>query len=88
MKCIRCSEEWPLEKVAFSSVCENCGCWLHSCVQCALWDSRASMCRSMTTEPVPDREGKNFCEEWQPHREEGGSGEKSDADRFNRLFGG
>jgi hypothetical protein len=42
----------------------------------------------MTTEPVPDREGKNFCEEWQPHREEGGSGEKSDADRFNRLFGG
>jgi hypothetical protein len=88
MKCILCSTEWPLEKVAFSSVCEKCGCWLHSCVQCRLWDGRASMCRSMTTEPVPDREGKNFCEEWQPHEEGSGKKGNSGADGFNRLFGG
>lgn len=88
MRCIRCGEEWPLQKVAFSSVCEGCGCWLHSCVQCRLWDERARMCRSMTTEPVPDREGKNFCEEWQPSEKGGNSGTgPSGADRFDSLFG-
>lgn len=87
MKCLLCSTEWPLEKVAFSSVCEHCHCWLHSCIQCSLWDTGAGMCRSMTTDPVPDREGKNFCEEWQPRRECSDTNEKPGADRFNKLFG-
>lgn len=88
MKCIHCSEEWPLAKIAFSSVCEKCGNWMHSCVQCALWDRGSERCRSMTTEPVADRSGKNFCEEWQPHRGNGGERENPGADEFNRLFGG
>jgi hypothetical protein len=42
----------------------------------------------MTTEPVPDREGKNFCEEWQPSEKGGKSGTgPSGADRFDSLFG-
>jgi len=43
----------------------------------------------MTTEPVPDREGKNFCEEWVPHSEgKTQSPGKSGADKFDSLFGG
>jgi len=87
VKCVFCGDEWPLEKVAFSSVCEGCGRWLHSCIQCAIWDDRARMCRSMTTESVPDREGKNFCEEWQPG--EIGTGKKpedSSRKKFDSLF--
>lgn len=88
MKCVSCSAEWPLPKVHFSSVCEGCGCWLHSCVQCGLWDASSETCRSTTTDPVADREGKNFCEEWQPHgRKTGTRKPSSGAERFNKLFG-
>ena len=88
MRCAKCSEEWPLKRVFFSSVCENCGCWLHSCVQCSLWEPGSETCRSFTTDTVPDREGKNFCEEWQPHTGKGGNRAKPGADKFNKLFGG
>lgn len=88
MKCIVCSTEWPLERVSFGSVCEGCGCWLHSCVQCALWNASAQSCRSSTTDPVADREGKNFCEEWIPHEGEGGKAKRTGPSDFNKLFGG
>jgi len=89
MKCTLCGDEWHGEKIPFSAVCGKCGCWMHSCVQCALWDYQAGMCRSMTTDSVADREGKNFCEEWKhcPEKEKTGSQDLA-GKKFSSLFGG
>lgn len=88
MKCILCGESWLEQTVPFSAVCENCHCWLHSCVQCALWEPRSRMCNSMTTDSVADRQGKNYCEEWKPgdskEPEETG---KDTGNKFASLFG-
>lgn len=46
------------------------------------------MCRSMTTDAVADRQGKNFCEEWKPATtgaKDGNPGEYRD--KFDSLFG-
>jgi hypothetical protein len=41
----------------------------------------------MTTDPVPDREGKNFCEEWQPGNNDNRKS-RTDAhkNKFDALF--
>jgi len=46
------------------------------------------MCRSMTTDAVADRQGKNFCEEWKPATSaaETGNAERH-RDKFDSLFG-
>ena len=88
MNCILCGEHWPQKNVPFSAVCEKCHCWLHSCIQCGLWDAEAQMCRSMTTDAVADRQGKNFCEEWKPATtgaKDSNPGEYRD--KFDSLFG-
>lgn len=47
------------------------------------------MCRSMTTDSISDRQGKNFCEEWiakknkKPHSD----ADKNKEDKFASLFG-
>jgi len=83
-----CGEHWPQKKVSFSAVCEKCHCWLHSCVQCCLWDAEARMCRSMTTDAVVHRQGKNFCEEWKPATAEVKKDTpKKHRDKFDALFG-
>jgi hypothetical protein len=62
---------------------------MHSCVQCSLWDSSARMCRSMTTDPVADREGKNFCEEWKiPLEKKTTASLENAGKKFASLFGG
>ncbi len=40
----------------------------------------------MTTEPVHDREGKNFCEEWKPHEVKPLT-TSTGPEKFNALFG-
>ncbi len=88
MNCILCGAEWTGRTVPFSAVCEKCDCWLHSCIQCALWNSQAQMCRSMTTDIVADRQGKNFCEEWKPGKQEAVTRAKKDPKgKFSSLFG-
>ncbi|MCD4708680.1 MAG: hypothetical protein K8S62_13180 [Candidatus Sabulitectum sp.] len=88
MLCILCGEPWQQKAMPFSAVCEKCHCWLHSCIQCALWDSRSRMCKSMTTDSVADRQGKNFCEEWKPHDTEATTDMiKNPVGKFASLFG-
>ena len=88
MNCILCGAEWPGKSLSFSAVCEKCDCWLHSCIQCALWDSQARMCKSMTTDTIADRQGKNFCEEWKPGSHEKETDARNDSkETFTSLFG-
>gem|GEM_PF-2835677 len=46
------------------------------------------MCRSMTTDTIADRQGKNFCEEWKPATPvvKADNAEKH-RDKFDSLFG-
>ncbi len=90
MKCIFCGENSEVLRVDFKACCSACGHYLHSCVQCGLFERSSGRCRSLTTESVRDLEGMNYCEEYQIRKnskEESSPEESSDAaDRFNSLF--
>jgi hypothetical protein len=78
--------------VGFKASCEKCGVYLHSCIQCALWDRSSGHCRSLTTEQSGNREDLNFCEEYVPntvqHGASGRSGSSGQArEKFLDLFG-
>jgi hypothetical protein len=90
MKCVMCRQDNTLLTVGFKATCRGCGRYLHSCVQCALWDRAAERCRSLTTEPVRDRESCNFCEEYRPGKDDGhdSGGSPRVSSDFEALFGG
>ncbi len=88
MICKHCGTKVSVEKVHFSTECEKCNCWLHSCLQCNLWNADSETCKSMTTDSIRDREGKNFCDEWQPSEQPQTKQTSSNAqDKFDSLFG-
>ena len=90
MNCVFCGENVDVVSVGFKACCSACGHYLHSCVQCGLFDRSSGRCRSLTTESVRDLEGMNYCEEYQLRRSNGTDQpqeETSDAaDRFMNLF--
>ncbi|MCD4847899.1 MAG: hypothetical protein K8R76_06895 [Candidatus Aegiribacteria sp.] len=90
MICQKCGTEHHSETIGFKAYCESCGSYLHTCIQCSIYDHKAEKCRSLTTEAVRDRGGINFCEEYMPEYRSPSSlsNDTSDAkDSFNKLFG-
>lgn len=87
MKCVHCGHENELVTVGFRSMCGGCGEYLHSCIQCRLFNRTSERCTSMTTEPVRDRKGHNYCEEFQPGGGGDGDSEKYGGGDFEALFG-
>lgn len=67
MICRNCGYGYDERTVGFGAVCESCGEYLHSCFNCAIYDSDAERCRSFTTDAVGDRKSRNYCEEFIPH---------------------
>ncbi|OPL19722.1 MAG: hypothetical protein AVO35_01745 [Candidatus Aegiribacteria sp. MLS_C] len=88
MKCVHCGVVTDMVTIGFKAVCPGCGMYLHACVQCRLYDGLAGRCRSLTTEPVADREGCNFCEEFSPGGAGGDEGAGKSGSDFEALFGG
>jgi hypothetical protein len=90
VNCLFCGENMDALRVDFKACCSACGHYLHSCVQCGLFERSSGRCRSLTTDSVRDLEGMNYCEEYQfrkNSREEPPTRESSDAaNRFNSLF--
>ena len=92
MNCVFCGETMDTMKVGFKACCSSCGHYLHSCVQCNLFERSSGRCRSHTTESVRDLEGLNYCEEYVPRSEDrsgnssSGSSTSDAAERFNSLF--
>jgi len=90
VNCVFCGENADVVTVGFSACCSTCGHYLHSCVQCGLFDRSSGRCTSLTTDSVRDLEGMNYCEEFRARRNQ--SPEKSRdesseaADRFMNLF--
>lgn len=65
-RCVRCGREWTdLSPPGFQEVCPQCDVYLHSCINCRLYNRRADRCSSVTAECTGDREHYNYCEEYQ-----------------------
>lgn len=91
IRCAFCGRESEAPGGAFKAVCEGCGRFLHSCLQCRLFSATSGRCSSSTAEEPGDREHCNFCEEFQPAGCPGGAarqaGRESEASlRFTDLF--
>lgn len=94
-RCHRCGAPWISEKKqpAVKDYCEPCSAYLHCCLNCRFYDKYAhNQCRVGTTEWVGDREGANFCDEFE-FADRDAHGEKSgDRDQvksaLDGLFGG
>jgi len=64
--CHKCGEEWARkEQPGFKTACPKCTACLHSCLNCKLYNPSADRCSSITAECTGDREGLNYCEEFQ-----------------------
>lgn len=67
-RCHRCGAEWVSDKKqpAVKEVCEACSAYLHCCMNCRFRDpSLHNECAIPTTDWVGDREGCNFCDEFE-----------------------
>ena len=94
-RCHKCGEAWVSGKQqpGVREYCETCSAYLRCCVNCRFHDkSRHNECRIGTTEWVGDREGGNFCDEFEFKDSEGGSGAPGGTgkakEEFDSLFGG
>jgi len=76
MLCNGCGSEVEIvERVGFRQVCQVCGAWLHSCVNCRF--QVAGSCSEPSAEKVPNPEAQNFCE-WYRGNEGTSTGEKKE----------
>jgi len=66
-KCFRCGAPWAgfRGQPRAREVCESCGAYLHSCVNCHHFDHMVtSSCRLEHTSFVGARDSLNYCEEY------------------------
>jgi hypothetical protein len=91
-KC-RCGQAWdgpPGTQPGRGETCGKCGADLHACLQCGLYEPSASnQCRSRTTEPVKDKDRRNFCDEFEMAGGKPGSGPGPSSDmeqKWKDLF--
>jgi hypothetical protein len=65
-RCQKCGEEWTRrEQPGFKEACPKCTAFLHSCLNCKLYNPTADRCSSVTAECPGDRQGVNYCEEFE-----------------------
>jgi len=67
-RCHRCGREWEGGKrqPAVKDFCEGCSAYLHCCLNCRFYDKSAhNQCYIPNTEWVGDKEGANFCDEFE-----------------------
>lgn len=93
-KCHACGHPWTSEKrqPGVKEYCEKCSAYLHCCLNCRFYNpSVHNACDIPTTEWVGDKNGANFCDEFEfkdsatpkPNKD---SGSKARED-FEKLFG-
>jgi len=90
MMCKHCGYRHDAGTVGFKATCENCDEYLHSCLNCALFNPDTDRCRSLTTDAVSDRKSSNYCEEFVQNKNpsEGKDSAKAKSpDDFTALFG-
>jgi len=66
IRCTKCSADWEIKgRVGCRDECPECAAYVHTCTNCAHYDAATKGCRLPMTEEVHDRQGQNFCEEFQ-----------------------
>lgn len=92
--CHSCHRSWegsPGSQPGRNETCSKCGMDIHVCLNCSLYDPSASnQCRSRATEPVRDKDKRNFCDEFEFSTKEkgggGGSPKGGIEDKWKDLF--
>ena len=70
VRCQKCGADWEVKgQIGVRDECPECAAYVHTCVACRHYDPGLKDCRLTTTEPVRDRAGQNFCEEFEYGRE-------------------
>jgi len=65
IRCVKCGTEWEVKgQVGVRDECPECAAYVHTCTNCAHYESATQSCAMPNTEEVRDREGQNFCEEF------------------------
>jgi hypothetical protein len=91
MQCYRCETDVNLDgKPGRDKTCPKCHAYLHSCLNCSLYDAHAhNQCREAQAEWVKDKKMGNFCDYFDPASQvkSTGSDRKEDAlKKLNDLF--
>ena len=64
--CVRCGRKWESKaQPGVRQTCAECDVFLHSCVNCRLYNRRSDRCSSVTAECTGQRDHYNYCEEYQ-----------------------
>jgi hypothetical protein len=89
-KCARCGNRLPLP-VEDASRCARCGVDVHSCIQCASFDSSARFeCTQPIAARVAPKDARNACAMFTPRttveRQTGSPGQTSARQAFDDLF--
>jgi len=93
INCYGCKKELKIDgKVGFRDLCPHCSAYLHSCVQCRLYDLKNENCTEPQAEKVRDPEAGNFCDYFIARESDGGTepdgGDRSEAeDLWRKLTG-
>lgn len=63
MNCYHCAHEIPTDtKIFRQTVCEQCGSYVHCCMNCQHYDSKAyNQCHEPAADRVLDKEKANFA---------------------------
>jgi hypothetical protein len=66
IRCSKCGEAWEIKgQPSFRDECPECAAYIHTCSHCAHFDAPTRGCRLPQVEEVHDRQGQNFCEEFE-----------------------
>lgn len=83
--CWKCCKELSVEKVSFRLECPFCGTDQHTCKNCRFYEvGKPNDCKVPGTDPIRDREARNFCEEYKTALSPPSS--NSNPSRFDSLF--
>lgn len=66
-QCFKCHKSLTLSegKLSFRAICDHCNTYLHCCKNCEHYKlGLANDCKIPGTEPIADRFGCNYCEEF------------------------
>jgi hypothetical protein len=67
-RCHRCKAPWEsvMRQPGVKEICENCSAYVHCCLNCRFYNPAMSKaCATPTADLVVDKEGLNFCDEFE-----------------------
>jgi hypothetical protein len=94
--CHHCNAEWDggtaKRQPGFKDACEQCGAYLHCCLNCRFYDPKKhNQCHIPTTEYVADKRHMNYCEDFEFRNAVTADAEPGEADkareRLDSVFG-